>query len=68
MFTFLFILIFAIPTCATTYTVSPNSDLKNIGDVPWETLAPGDIVLIHWRPEPYFEKWVICRRGTKDLM
>jgi len=38
--------------------------LASIGDVPWESLAPGDRVLIHWRATPYAEKWVICRQGT----
>jgi hypothetical protein len=40
--------------------------LANIGDVPWESLAPGDRVLIHWRDTPYAEKWVICRQGTAE--
>jgi hypothetical protein len=38
--------------------------LTSIGQVPWATLQPGDIVLIHYRPEPYKEKWVICRQGN----
>ncbi len=38
--------------------------LTTISDVPWESLSPGDRVLIHWRAAPYKEKWVICRRGT----
>ena len=40
--------------------------MNDIADVPWATLQPGDIVRIHWRPEPYREKWVICRQGTAD--
>ncbi|MFT5369308.1 MAG: hypothetical protein ACI8V2_004283 [Candidatus Latescibacterota bacterium] len=60
-----FLFLMAPPTWAETYVVGPNAHLQNIGDVPWETLAPGDTVVIHWRPEPYYEKWVICRRGTK---
>jgi len=35
------------------------------GDVPWEALAPGDSVNIHWRAAPYLDKWVICRVGTQ---
>ena len=46
--------------------MGPKSNFQNIGDVPWETLAPGDSVLIHWRPKAYQEKWVICRRGTAE--
>ena len=65
MFIFLLLLMFVSPSMATTYTVGPQAELKNIGDVPWETLAPGDSVKIHWRPKPYREKWVICRRGTE---
>ncbi|MCP4895491.1 MAG: polysaccharide-degrading enzyme, partial [bacterium] len=33
---------------------------------PWESLNPGDRVLIHWRANAYHEKWVICRRGTAE--
>ena len=57
----------AIPGAASDYDVgSEPGMLANIGDVPWESLAPGDWVLIHWRAEPYREKWVICRRGTAE--
>ncbi len=38
--------------------------LPGISQVPWESLGPGDRVLIHWRADPYQEKWVICRRGS----
>lgn len=37
---------------------------ENIGDVPLESLDPGDTVRIHYRAEPYCEKWVIARSGT----
>ncbi len=46
--------------------MAPEKRTPSIGDVPWETLAPGDRVLIHWRSAPYKEKWVIGRSGTKD--
>ncbi len=49
---------------ATTYEVGPGRAYANINDVPWESLQPGDTVLIHWRSTPYKEKWVICRQGT----
>lgn len=47
-----------------TYEVGPGKPLAAIGAVPWASLEPGDTVLIHFRPEPYKEKWVICRQGT----
>jgi len=49
---------------ATVYEVGPGHPLAAIGDVPWASLGPGDEVRIHWRPEPYREKWVIARAGT----
>jgi len=52
------------PAAATTYRVGPGHPYAGIGNVPWESLAPGDSVLIHARPAPYAEKWVICRVGT----
>jgi hypothetical protein len=50
---------------AATYTVGPGRSHETIGSVPWEHLQPGDRVLIHWRPAPYREKWVIASRGTE---
>ncbi len=49
---------------ASDYSVGPGQALASIGEVPWAALGPGDRVLIHWRPTPYREKWVINRRGT----
>ncbi len=49
---------------ATTYHVGPGWSLPTPSDVPWESLAAGDSVLIHARPAPYHDKWVICRVGT----
>ena len=49
---------------AAVYEVKPNTQMDTIGEVPWATLQPGDIVLIHWRPESYAEKWVIGRSGN----
>jgi len=55
------------PALATDYQVGEGPGmLAAIGDVPWESLSPGDRVLIHWRAEPYREKWVLCRRGTEQ--
>jgi hypothetical protein len=61
-----FLLLNGSATFATTYTVGPASDYTNIGDVAWESLSAGDSVLIHYRPEPYHEKWVVCARGTES--
>lgn len=46
------------------YEVKPNTAMDTIGEVPWATLQPGDLVLIHWRSTSYAEKWVIGRSGT----
>ena len=55
------------PAIATDYEVGDGPGmLATIGEVPWEGLLPGDRVLIHWRAEPYREKWVLCRRGTEQ--
>ena len=51
---------------AAVYRVGPGQPLESIAGVPWASLQPGDTVLIHWRPEPYREKWVICRQGTAE--
>ena len=50
---------------ATDYSVGPGQTLAAVSDVPWESLAAGDHVFIHWRETPYAEKWVICRQGTE---
>ncbi len=61
------ILVVTTLATATDYTVGPEAwMLANISDVPWESLNPGDRVLIHWRATPYNEKWVLCRRGTAE--
>lgn len=52
------------PAHAATYEVGPTSTYASIGAVPWESLGAGDTVLIHARPQPYAEKWVICAQGT----
>lgn len=49
---------------ATTYEVGPGKAYAAIGAVPWESLQPGDLVLIYWQASSYNEKWVICRQGT----
>jgi hypothetical protein len=51
---------------AAVYEVGPGKALSEVEAVPWETLNAGDTVKIHWRPEAYHSKWVICRQGEKD--
>ena len=48
------------------YEVGPGKALDSLGDVPWETLAAGDTVRIHWRAEPYREKFFLRGKGTED--
>ncbi|MCU0231188.1 MAG: right-handed parallel beta-helix repeat-containing protein [Acidobacteria bacterium] len=55
----------ALPVSAAgTYEVGPGRPYASLGAVPWEALQPGDRVLIHWREQPYREKFVIARQGT----
>ncbi|MBN1772349.1 MAG: hypothetical protein JXB32_13855, partial [Deltaproteobacteria bacterium] len=55
----------APPARAATYDVGPGQPLAAVGDVPWESLAPGDEVRIHWRAEPYREKLVVAVQATE---
>jgi len=66
LFSFGVLALFLGSAFAAEYQVGPEKDYTAISDVPWESLNPGDTVLIHWRAAPYHEKWVICRRGTED--
>jgi len=68
-FIFVFILLFIIlpfTVKSETYEVGEGMPYENISSVPWESLAEGDKVLIHYRDEPYIEKFVICANGTQD--
>jgi hypothetical protein len=55
-----------LPALPGTYEVGAGKAFVNIGDVPWENMKAGDQVLIHWRQQPYKEKWVIAVRGTEQ--
>lgn len=59
------LLLASAPAFAEVYEVGPGQDLAAIGEVPWESLEPGDEVRIHWRSEPYREKWVVAVHGTE---
>ncbi|MBI5546664.1 MAG: right-handed parallel beta-helix repeat-containing protein, partial [Deltaproteobacteria bacterium] len=50
---------------AATFEVGPGQPLAGLNEVPWESLGPGDTVLLHWRSTPYKEKFVLCRQGTE---
>jgi hypothetical protein len=52
------------PAFAAQYEVGPGRAYATPAAVPWESLMPGDTVLIYWRSTPYTDKWVICRQGT----
>jgi hypothetical protein len=54
-----------VANAATTYRVGPGQPLATPSQVPWESLQPGDVVLVYWRETPYTDKWVICREGTE---
>ncbi|MCA9016913.1 MAG: right-handed parallel beta-helix repeat-containing protein, partial [Planctomycetaceae bacterium] len=61
-----FLTLFTAQVEATIYEVGPEQKILSVEKVPWESLVAGDEVRIHWRPQPYHAKWVLCRQGTKD--
>jgi len=62
----LFSLCISLPAVSANYEVGVGKTFANIGDVPWESMNAGDQVLIHWRQQPYKEKWVIAVQGTEQ--
>ncbi|WP_141593653.1 MYXO-CTERM sorting domain-containing protein [Myxococcus sp. AB056] len=60
----LLVLLQPLAVQAAEYRVGPDQQYTRLGDVPWESLEPGDTVFVHARPTPYAEKWVLGRRGT----
>ncbi|MEM7185642.1 MAG: T9SS type A sorting domain-containing protein [Bacteroidota bacterium] len=68
MKTYLSVLVLSLCTCyfanAADYHVGPGQPLATIAEVPWDALSAGDKIYIHWRSNPYFEKWVINAQGT----
>lgn len=58
------VLFYGMQAYAAVYHVGPGQAFSAISEIPWSTLQPGDRVYIHWRKEPYKEKWVINRQGT----
>lgn len=51
---------------ATDYDIGPGQPLSRIGQVAMHDLRAGDTVRIHWRAEPYREKFRISGEGTAD--
>lgn len=51
---------------STVYHVGPGQDYATPNDVPWENLTADTLIKIHWRDEPYRNKWVINTAGTED--
>lgn len=56
----------ALEGFGSDYHVGPGLPHADPNAVPWESLRPGDRVLIHARPEPYRCKFVLCCRGTAE--
>src|SRR5262249_19796964 len=54
----------SLARAATTYEVGDGKSYTSIGAVPWESIAPGDTVLIYARATPYAEKFVVSVAGT----
>ncbi len=63
---FTFLIFFPIHSNARTYNIGAEYQYKNLEDLNWDALEPGDIVRIHWKKEPYREKLVIRCSGTKE--
>ena len=50
---------------STVYHVGPGYDYATPNDVPWESITADTLIKIHWRDEPYRNKWVINTTGTE---
>ncbi|RLB58712.1 MAG: polysaccharide-degrading enzyme [Deltaproteobacteria bacterium] len=51
---------------AAVYEVGPGQALAELDEVPWESLAPGDQVLVHWRSEPYRSKIILAVTASEQ--
>lgn len=51
---------------SAVYEVGPGKKFEQISQVPLDALEPNDIVKIHYREEPYHEKFILRRSGTKE--
>jgi hypothetical protein len=48
------------------YEVGPGKQYASLAGVPIESLSAGDTVLIHWRSDPYREKFALNTGGSSD--
>lgn len=53
-------------SAGVVYEVGPGKAYETVSEIPFESLNPGDTVKIHYREEPYKEKFVISRMGAED--
>ena len=71
IYIYIFSLALGTQMMATDYHVGPGQPYLEINDIPWETMAPGDNVYIHYRDSadggPYKSKWVVNVPGTQAL-
>lgn len=52
------------PVQARVYNVGDGQEFPAIQEAPLDTLNPGDVVRIHYRAEPYRERFILRRSGT----
>jgi len=50
----------------STFEVGPGKEYASLRDVPWDSLEPGDLVLVYPQDEPYRDKIQISRSGTPE--
>jgi hypothetical protein len=50
----------------TVFEIGPDKPYATPNDCPWESLNPGDTVLIYWRTNSYLSKWNMHRPGTAN--
>ena len=60
----LFLLLIQASTAQTTYNVGPNFQMTTLAQVPWNTLAAGDVVNIYYNGSTYKEKFLISTSGA----
>lgn len=51
---------------STVYHVGPGQNYATPNDVPWESITADTLIKIHWRDEPYRNKWVINAAGSES--
>lgn len=50
----------------TIHDVGPGQTYADPSQVPWESIGPGTLVRIHYREQPYADKWVLAVSGTAE--